>query len=398
MADSAPRGLYKLTPGERVRLVAKWADLTKDETRLLRSSLADHGALDAATADGMIENVVGTFALPMGIATNFRINGKDVLVPMVIEEPSVIAAASNAAKIALPRGGFRARASEPIMIGQIHLEGVKDSAAAAEEILRRKLDVLRAARDDASSLERRGLGATDLEVRVLRDGRTSIVTVHLLVDVGDAMGANVVNTRCERVSRFLEKLTGGKSRLRILSNLADRRLAMAEATFAADALGGSKTVDHIVAAYKIAELDPYRCATHNKGIMNGIDAVALATGNDWRAIEAGAHSYAAKSGRYESLTRFHKNGDGDLVGQIELPMAVGILGGSTQVNPMAKLALKILRVESARDLAQTIACVGLAQNLAALLALSTQGIQAGHMRLHKRISRSRGGPAAKVER
>ena len=388
MADAAPTGLYKLSPSERVRLVAKWAELTKDETRLLRSSFASNAALDADTADGMIENVVGTFSLPMGIATNFRINGKDVLVPMVIEEPSVIAAASNAAKIALKQGGFRARASEPIMIGQIHLEGVKDSAAAAEEVIKRKLDVLRAARDDTSSLERRGLGAVDLEVRVLRDGRSSVLTVHLLVDVGDAMGANAVNTRCERAAKFLEKLTGGKSRLRILSNLADRRLAMAEATFASSELGGAKTVDHIVAAYRIAELDPYRCATHNKGIMNGIDAVALATGNDWRAIEAGAHSYAAKSGRYESLTRFHKNRDGDLVGQIEIPMAVGILGGSTQVNPMAKLALKILRVESARELAQTMACVGLAQNLAALRALATEGIQAGHMRLHQRISRS----------
>lgn len=388
MIDSAPTGLYKLAPSERVRLVAKWASLDKDETRLLRASFATNPALDADTADGMIENVIGTFSLPMGIATNFRINGKDVLVPMVIEEPSVVAAASNAAKIALARGGFRARASEPIMIGQVHLEGVKDSAAAAEEIIRRKLDVLRAARDDTSSLERRGLGAVDLEVRVLRDGKASVLTVHLLVDVGDAMGANAVNTRCERAAKFLERLTGGKARLRILSNLADRRLAMSEATFAADSLGGAKTVDHIVAAYKIAELDPYRCATHNKGIMNGIDAVALATGNDWRAIEAGAHSYAAKSGRYESLTRFHKNKDGDLVGQIELPMSVGILGGSTQVNPMAKLALKILRVQSGRELAQIVACVGLAQNLAALLALSTEGIQAGHMRLHKRISRT----------
>ncbi len=388
MPDSAPTGLYKLAPSERVRLVAKWAALTKEETRLLRSSFATNSALDADTADGMIENVVGTFSLPMGIATNFRINGTDVLVPMVIEEPSVVAAASNAAKIALVRGGFKARASEPIMIGQIHLEGVKDSAAAAEEIIRRKLDVLRAARDGTSSLERRGLGAVDLEVRVLRDGKTSVLIVHLLVDVGDAMGANAVNTRCERAAKFLERLTGGKARLRILSNLADRRLAMAEATFAADQLGGAKTVDHIVAAYKIAEMDPYRCATHNKGIMNGIDAVALATGNDWRAIEAGAHSYAAKSGRYESLTRFHKNKDGDLVGQIELPMSVGIVGGSTQVNPMAKLALKILRVQSARELAQIVACVGLAQNLAALLALSTEGIQAGHMRLHQRISRT----------
>jgi hydroxymethylglutaryl-CoA reductase len=273
------------------------------------------------------------------------------------------------------------------MIGQIHLDEVKDPAAAAEEILRRKWDVLRACRDRDSSLERRGAGPVDLEVRVLREGRTSILAVHLLIDVGDAMGANAVNTRCERGARFLERLTRGKARLKILSNLADRRLAMAEATFSAQALGGPEVVDQILRAYRIAEIDPYRCATHNKGILNGIDALALATGNDWRAVEAGAHAYACKSGRYESLTRYHKNRDGDLVGQIELPIALGIVGGSTQVNPLARVALKVLGVKTARELAEVAASVGLAQNLAALRALSTEGIQAGHMRLHRRLKR-----------
>lgn len=388
MPEPPPRSLYRLSRAARIRAVARFAGLDRVEAALLRRTLSGSPGLPGAVADQMIENVVGVFALPLGIATNFRVNGRDLLVPMVTEEPSVVAAASHAAKIALVRGGFRARASDSIMIGQIHLEGVKDPASAAEELLRRKLDVLRAARDDASALERRGGGAIDLEVRVLRDGRASFLAVHLLVDVGDAMGANAVNARCERAARFVERLAGGRARLRILSNLADRRLAMAEAKFASEALGGKKVVDQVLSACRVADLDPYRCATHNKGILNGIDAVALATGNDWRAVEAGAHAYAAKSGAYESLTRFHKNKDGDLVGQIELPLAVGILGGSTQVNPMARLGLKILGVQSARELAQTMACVGLAQNLGALLALSTEGIQAGHMRLHRRATRA----------
>jgi len=309
-------------------------------------------------------------------------------VPMVTEEPSIVAAASHAAKLARPDGGFTASASGPIMIGQIHLEKVKDPIEAAEEVFRRRMEVLRAARVVDSSLERKGGGPVDLEVRVLRSSQRQVfLVVHLLVDVGDAMGANAVNTRCERVAPYLEKLTGGKARLKILSNLADRRLATARAVFDRDEVGGKRVVDAVITATRIAEADPYRCATHNKGILNGIDALALATGNDWRAVEAGAHAYAAKSGKYEPLTRYSKNAKGDLVGEIELPLSMGIVGGSTQVNPMAALALKILGAESAKELAQVAAAVGLAQNLAALRALVTEGIQAGHMRLHRRLTR-----------
>ena len=388
MAHAPFSGFYKLKPKERAARVAKHAGLTPSERRLLERSLRESPGLSASTLDAMIENVIGAITLPMGVATNFLINGRETLVPMVTEEPSVVAAASHAAKIARARGGFAANASQPIMIGQIHLEGVKDPAGAAEDVLKRKLDVLRAARDLDSVLDRKGRGAIDLEVRVIREGRTSFLAVHLLVDVGDAMGANAVNTRCERAAPLLERITGGRARLRILSNLADRRLAMAKATFSADALGGKKVVDHLIAAYRIAEADPYRCATHNKGILNGIDAVALATGNDWRAVEAGAHAYAAKNGRYESLTRYHKSRDGDLVGQIELPMALGTVGGSTLVNPLAQIALKVAGVQGAQELAQVAACAGLANNLAAMLALVTEGIQAGHMRLHRRLARA----------
>lgn len=385
MADSPFAGFHKLPARRRVELVSRHGALNRKEQALLWRTLSASPSLPRRILEGMVENAIGGVTLPMGVATNFLINAREVLVPMAIEEPSVIAAASNAAKMARGKGGFSARASEPIMIGQVHLEGVKDPAGSAEEILRRKWDLLRAARDEGSSLERAGRGPIDLEVRSLREGASAFLAVHLLVDVGDAMGANAVNTRCERLARPLERLTGGKARLRILSNLADRRLAMARATFAADALGGKRVVDHILSAVRIAELDPYRCATHNKGVMNGIDAVALATGNDFRALEAGAHAYAAKSGRYESLTRYHKDRAGDLVGLIELPLAVGTVGGATRVSPTAQLALKILGVSSAKELAEIMAAVGLAQNLAALRALATEGIQAGHMRLHRRL-------------
>lgn len=385
---SAPfASFYRLPRAKRIQRVAEFANLTKAETALLKETLEGNPGLSAVTADHMIENVVGTFSLPFGLAPHFLVNGKEYVVPMVIEEPSVVAAASHAAKLARPDGGFTANASGPIMIGQVHLERIKDPIEAAEEVFRRRMDILRAARVADSSLERKGAGPVDLEVRVLRSQKQIFLVVHLLIDVGDAMGANAVNTRCERVAPYLERLTGGKARLRILSNLADRRLASARAVFDRDELGGKKVVDAILTATRIADADPYRGATHNKGILNGIDALCVATGNDWRAVEAGAHAYAAKSGRYESLTRFSKNARGDLVGEIELPLALGIVGGSTQVNPMAALALKILRVESAKELSQVAAAVGLAQNVAALRALVTEGIQAGHMRLHRRVER-----------
>lgn len=378
---------HEWPPRKRIERVSAWADLRPREAALLRRSLEANPSLPGGVADGMIENVIGVLGLPLAVATHFRINGRDHLVPFVTEEASIVAAASHAAKLARKEGGFTATASGPIMIGQVHLEKVKDALGAAEEVFRRRVDVLRAARMPASALERKGAGPVDLEVRIIRSGRQSFLVVHLLVDVGDAMGANAVNTRCERVAPYLERLTGGRARLRIVSNLADRRLAHAKAVFHRETLGGKRVVENILTAYRIAEADPYRCATHNKGILNGIDALAVATGNDWRALEAGAHAYAAKSGRYESLTRYSKNARGDLVGEIELPLALGTVGGSTGTNPMAALALKILRVASARELAQVAAAVGLAQNLAALRALVTEGIQAGHMRLHRRLGR-----------
>ncbi len=380
-------GFYNLTGRARLRRVADWAGLTKAERGLLQRTLVSTPGLPAAVGERMIENVVAAISLPLGIATQFRINGKDYLVPLAVEEPSVVAAASHAAKLARRAGGFTANASGPIMIGQIHLERVRDPIEAAEEILRRRMEVLRAARLPDSSLERRGAGPVDLEVRIVRSQRQLFLVVHLLVDVGDAMGANAVNTRCEKVAPYLARMTGGRPRLRIVSNLADRRLAIAKATWDKDSLGGKRVVDAILTAARIAEVDPYRCATHNKGVMNGIDALALATGNDWRALEAGAHAYAAKSGRYEPLTRYSKDPKGNLLGEIELPMSMGMVGGATQANPVAALAIKILRVESAKELAQVAAAVGLAQNLAALRALVTEGIQLGHMRLHGRLAR-----------
>lgn len=387
MPEGRVSGLYKLNPRQRIRKVAAWANLSRAEASLLRKSLEGNPGLPGDVADTMSENVIGALSLPMGVATNFRVNKKEYLVPMVIEEPSVVAAASHGAKLARRGGGFTATSSGPIMIGQIHLEKVRDPIEAAEEVYLKRMDVLRAARISDSSLERKGAGPQDLEVRVLRSGKNVYLIVHLLVDVGDAMGANAVNARCERVAPYLENLTGGQARMRILSNLADRRLAHAKAVFHREPLGGKSVVDHIVTAARLADADPYRCATHNKGILNGVDAIALATGNDWRAIEAGAHAYASKGGRYESLTRFSKNAKGDLVGEIELPLATGILGGSTRVNPLASLALKILSVASTQELANVMASVGLAQNLAALRALVVEGIQSGHMRLHERTER-----------
>lgn len=322
----------------------------------------------------MIENVVGSMQLPLGIATNFIINGKEKLIPMAIEETSVVAAASNAAKLARPEG-FKAKASEPIMIGQIQiLNPCKD---AEKKLMENKEDILDLANAQDKILVSLGGGAKDLEVKWLSD---DMLVVHLLVDVRDAMGANAVNTMAEAVAPLLEKITGGKALLRIISNLAIYRLAEAEVIYKKDVIG-EDVVDKIVKAYEFASLDIFRAATHNKGIMNGIDAVAIATGNDWRAIEAGAHAYAAMNG-YKPLTTWQKNENGDLYGKIKLPLAVGIIGGATKVHPIAKLCLKILGVKTAKELAEVMAAVGLAQNFAALRALATKGIQAGHMKLH----------------
>ncbi len=372
-------GFYKLNLEERVRAVAEWAGLEPEEAEVLRQGLS------LAQAERMIENVVGTFALPLGVAVHFLINGRDHLIPMAIEEPSVVAAASHAAKLVREGGGFVAESTEPVMIGQVQVLHIADVEHAALEVLKAQEEILALADAQHPTIVRLGGGARGLEVRKLTDTPVGpMLVVHLLYDTRDAMGANAVNSVCEAVAPLIERLTGGRVVLRILSNLADRRLARARCAVPASALGGNEVVRGIVEAWALAAVDPYRAATHNKGIMNGIDAVAIATGNDWRAIEAGAHAYAAKGGSYGPLTRWEQDADGNLIGSIELPLAVGIVGGATRAHPTAKVALKILKVNSARELAEIMAAVGLAQNLAALRALATEGIQRGHMRLHAR--------------
>jgi hydroxymethylglutaryl-CoA reductase len=338
----------------------------------------------------MIENVVGLHSLPLGIAVNFRVNGRDVLVPMVIEEPSVVAGASFAAKLARAGGGFRARAAAPEMIGQIQVLDMADPWSARFDILAAREELLVQANETDPVLVNLGGGARDMEARVLEHTAVGpMLVLHIIFDCRDAMGANAVNSACEALAPRVEKITGGRVMLRILSNLADRRLAQACCTVPADGLAfgdfsGQDVVQGIVDASAFAAADPYRATTHNKGIMNGVDAVVLATGNDWRAVEAGAHAYAAREGRYTSLSTWARDANDDLVGTIEMPLAVGTVGGATRVHPTAQVALKILGVETARELAEIIVAVGLAQNLAALRALATEGIQKGHMQLHAR--------------
>lgn len=370
---------YKLSVEERLSIVRKYADLTDEEVETLRS-----GRLSYDIADRMIENVVGLMAMPFAIATNFLINGRDYLIPMVIEEPSVVAAASNGARMARVKGGFHASSTEPIMIGQIQVVRPPNPYKARLELLQRKDEILDLANSRDPVLVGLGGGAKDLRVKVLETFRGSMVIVELLVDCRDAAGMNAVNTMAEAVAPLVERIAGGRVRLRIVSNLASYRLARAWAIFDKDILGGEDAIEGILDAYAFAVADPYRCATHNKGIMNGVIAVALATGNDHRAIEAGAHAYAAMDGRYKPLTTWDKTPDGDLIGTIELPLAVGVVGGATRSHPTARIALKILGVKTARELAEVMASVGLAQNLAALRALATEGIQRGHMKLHAR--------------
>jgi len=373
-------GFYKLPVEERLKKVAEFANLTEEEVELLKKE----GNLSLEIADRMIENVIGTMAYPFGIATNFLINGKEYLIPMVIEEPSVVAAASNAAKMTRSKGGIHTSSTGPIMIGQIQLVDVKDPYAQKMRILEEKEEILKIANEQDPVLVKFGGGAKDVEVRVIDSPKGPMVITHLIVDVRDAMGANAVNTMCEAVAPFIERITGGRVYLRIISNLADKRLVRARTVVDKEAVGGEEVVDGIVSAWAFAAADPYRAATHNKGILNGVIAVALATGQDHRAIEAGAHAYAAKTGKYMPLTTWEKNEDGDLVGTLEMPMAVGIVGGATKVHPVARIALKILGVKTATELAEIMGAVGLAQNLAALRALAAEGIQYGHMRLHAR--------------
>jgi hydroxymethylglutaryl-CoA reductase len=380
-------GFYKLSVKDRLEHVRRVCGLTSEETELLMKT----GGLNLDVADRMVENVIGTMSYPLAIAVNFLIDGLDRLVPMVIEEPSVVAASSNAAKMMREKGGIFTNATEPLMIGQIQLLEIEDPWAARLRIIEHADEILQLANEQDPFLTKVGGGAKGLEVRVVNSPTGVMVVVHLLVDVKDAMGANAVNTMCEAVAPTVERVTGGRSCLKIISNLADRRLARARAVVAKEELGGEKGVDSVVQAWSFAVADQYRAATHNKGIMNGVIAVALATGQDHRALEAGAHAYAARTGRYLPLSTWEKDENGDLTGTLELPMAVGLVGGATKVHPVAQLSAKILGVKTATELARVMAAVGLAQNFAALRALTQEGIQLGHMKLHARNIASAAG-------
>lgn len=380
-------GFYKRSLAERAALVAQWAGLTPQE----QTTLLGISGLNASQADHMIENAVGVYALPLGIATNFLINDKDYLVPMVVEEPSVLAAVSNAARLFREGGGFTTSSDEPVMIGQMQVLDLEDVYAAAGAVKAQRKRLVQYINEEiGGSIVKRGGGARDIEVRPMPDTPVGdMLIVHLLYDARDAMGANAINTAVEALAPEIEAITGGRVNLRILSNLTDRRKARVEgmvpaSALATDTLSGEQVVKAVVEAGAFAVVDPYRAATHNKGIMNGIDAVAIATGNDWRALEAGAHAYAARNGQYTSMSAWWQDEDGNLRGAMELPLAVGIVGGATRVHPTAQIALKILGVETARELAEVMVAVGLAQNFAAIRALATDGIQHGHMRMHAR--------------
>ena len=381
-------GFYKMSLEKKKHHIIEQYKLNEEETNLLLGG----ESLPEDIADKMIENVIGTFSLPLGLGLNFLINDKDYVIPMAVEEPSIVASASYMAKIVRDAGGFKTEATERVMIGQIQVVGCPDFQEAKEAVLQEKEMLIDAANDAHPSMKARGGGAQDLEVRIINEGDspyTQMLVVHLFVDTRDAMGANIINTMAESIAPVIEHLTKGKVYLRILSNYAIHSLAKATCTIptnllATDEFTGEEVRDGIILAYEFAASDPYRAVTHNKGIMNGIDPVIIATGNDWRAVEAGAHAYAARYGRYSSMTVWSKDDEGNLVGELELPMSLGIVGGASRVHPMSKLAYKLLRVESAKELAQVIVAVGLAQNMGALRALATEGIQKGHMALHSR--------------
>ena len=387
-------GFYKLPLKERQDKLAKLINLDQEEIELLQTL----GYFSAGQIDTLIENVVGSYQLPMGVALNFKVNGKDYIIPMVIEEPSVVAAASNMAKVARKLGGFQSEKVKSVMISQIQLTKIQDINRAKQVLLANKEKILEIANKQDPLLNQLGGGALDLEVREIETRKGKMIILHLLVDVLDAMGANVVNTMAEAVSPFIEKLCEAKIYLRIVSNLATQRLAKSRAVFDKELLGGEEVVEGILNAYEFALADPYRATTHNKGIMNGIIALAQATGNDSRALEAGAHAYASIGGAYKPLTKFELDSEGNLVGEIEIPLALGIIGGITRNHPMARLALKILNVESAGELSQVAAALGLAQNVGALRALASEGIQKGHMTLHSRnIAKLAGTPDDLIE-
>lgn len=390
---------YQMSIQERLQLLQSACALSDEELAVF----SPQGGLSSVQADLMIENVVGVYALPLGIAQHFLINGRPVLVPMAVEEPSVVAAASYMAKLTQAGGGFSATAGAQEMIGQLQILQVKDIRAVERALLDAREELLTLAAEADPLLIKVGGGPKDLQVRIIQDSPLgSFLVLHLILDVQDAMGANAVNTALEHISSRVEQITGGRVLLRILSNLADRRLAKASCTIPLEALAfenykGEEVRDRIIEAWAFAAADPYRAATHNKGIMNGVDAVVIASGNDWRAVEAGAHAYAARSGRYTGLSTWSVDKSGNLRGELEMPMAVGVVGGATRVHPTARTVLKIMNVRKASDLAEIIVSVGLAQNLGALRALATEGIQRGHMALHARqVAVAAGAPPEKV--
>lgn len=400
MKSESFKGFYKKTVSERQKILAEEFSLSAGEKALLEKE----GPLSLEAANRMIENVVGTFPLPYGLATNFVIDGKETIIPFAIEEPSVVAAASNAARLS---SGFETSADEPIMIGQIQVVKCKNPKDSLKKILSEEKELIKMAESADAILVKSGGGPRKIVGEVLQTKRGEMIALQLLVDVRDAMGANAVNTMLEKIAPRVEEISGGEVRLRILSNLALHRKARAKAVWTKEKLGestksamtGEEVVERILDAYEFAAATPLRAATHNKGIMNGVDAVAVATGNDFRAIEAGAHPFAAQGKQYSPLTKFYKNGKGDLVGEIELPVAVGLVGGATKTHPMARLSLKILGVKTAQELARIIAAVGLAQNLAALRALATEGIQRGHMKLHsKNVAIMAGAKGDEIEK
>ncbi len=396
----------RLPKFHELSLASRWARLAERGSLgpEALAALSGKAGLDPDQADHMIENTIGTFSLPLGLALNFVINGREILVPMAIEEPSVVAGASFMARLARAGGGFQAQSAASEMIAQIQVLDVPDPVAARERLLAKRAEILALADAVDPVILQAGGGGRDIEVRWLAETAAGpMLILHLIYDTRDAMGANAVNTAAERLTPLVEQLTGGRVHLRILSNLADRRLARAtcripQAALAFDSYSGDRVRDGVIAAWAFAAADPYRAATHNKGIMNGVDAVVLATGNDWRAIEAGAHAYAARSGRYTSLSRWSAGQDGELVGELEMPMAVGTVGGATRVHPTARACLELMGITRAQELSEVIVSVGLAQNLAALRALATEGIQRGHMGLHARqVAIAAGAPAEWVE-
>ncbi len=380
MTDSSISKFFEKSRKERLDIVAVFSNLSKDDLDTLENN---NGGISFDNADKMVENAIGTFSLPLGVATNFKINDKDYVIPMVIEEPSVIAAASKGAKVARIKGGFKVTADESYSIGQIQILDV-DIDSAIQKINLSSNKIITLANSKSNSLPKMNKGAKEITCKVIDAPSGKMLIAELLIDVGDAMGANITNTMCEAVSPLIEEITGGKTLLRILSNYSTRRMVKAHAVFEKEAVGGDQVVDNIILAFEFADNDVYRAVTHNKGIMNGTIAVANAVGQDSRAIEAAANAYAAKSGQYRSLSKWSKDSDGNLIGELEIPLSVGIVGGIANVHPVAKVCTKILGAESAQELACVMAATGLAQNYSAIRALSTEGIQKGHMRLHAR--------------